>query len=58
MGDAVALIRHNIEDPSLAFQDATMDAVVTLAAIEVSCNSSLCAIAHKMSRSTARETLA
>lgn len=36
MRDAVSLIRTKIEDPTLAFQDATMDAVVTLAAIEVS----------------------
>ncbi len=35
MGDTVALIRQKIGDPSLAFQDATIDAVVTLAAIEV-----------------------
>lgn len=34
MHDAVSLIRHKIDDPTLAFQDATMDAVVTLAAIE------------------------
>ncbi|KAK0114048.1 hypothetical protein ONS95_014288 [Cadophora gregata] len=34
MNDAVSLIRHKIDDPTLAFQDATMDAVVTLAAIE------------------------
>jgi hypothetical protein len=36
MRDAISLVRKKIEDPSLAFQDATMDAVVTLAAIEVS----------------------
>ncbi len=36
MRDAVTLIRHKIDEPALAFQDATMDAVVTLAAIEVS----------------------
>lgn len=35
MRDAVALIRRKIDDPILAFQDATLDAVVTLAAIEV-----------------------
>lgn len=35
MSDAVSLIRHKIDDPTLAFQDATLDAVVTLAAIEV-----------------------
>ncbi|KAL2063861.1 hypothetical protein VTL71DRAFT_4355 [Oculimacula yallundae] len=34
MHDAVSLIRHKIDDPTLAFQDATLDAVVTLAAIE------------------------
>ncbi|KAG4435192.1 hypothetical protein IFR05_009331 [Cadophora sp. M221] len=34
MRDAVSLIRHKIDDPTLAFQDATLDAVVTLAAIE------------------------
>jgi hypothetical protein len=35
--DSVSLIRRKIDDPILAFQDATMDAVVTLAAIEVRC---------------------
>jgi hypothetical protein len=35
MIDSVSLLRHKIQDRSLAFQDATMDAVVTLAAIEV-----------------------
>lgn len=36
MRDAVTLMRQKIEDPTLAFQDTTMDAVITLAAIEVS----------------------
>jgi len=35
MKDSVSLLRLKIEDQSLAFQDATMNAVVTLAAIEV-----------------------
>lgn len=35
MADSVALLRHKIEDSSLAMQDATMNAVITLAAIEV-----------------------
>jgi hypothetical protein len=35
MADSVSLIRRKIADPSLAFQDETMDSVVTLAAIEV-----------------------
>lgn len=35
MADSVALVRQKIQNPSLAFQDATMDAVVTMAAIEV-----------------------
>jgi hypothetical protein len=35
MKDSVSLLRHKIQDHSLAFQDATMNAVVTLAAIEV-----------------------
>ncbi|KAE9366220.1 hypothetical protein N431DRAFT_352569 [Stipitochalara longipes BDJ] len=34
MKDSVSLLRHKIQDQSLAFQDATMNAVVTLAAIE------------------------
>ncbi|KAG9246865.1 hypothetical protein BJ878DRAFT_250331 [Calycina marina] len=34
MRDAVSLIGRKIEDPELAFQDATTDAVVTMAAIE------------------------
>ncbi|KAH0499719.1 hypothetical protein TgHK011_006894 [Trichoderma gracile] len=34
MVDSIALVRRRIEDPSLAFQDETMDSVVTLAAIE------------------------
>ena len=36
MRDAVSLLRGKIADPVLAYQDATMDAVVTMAAIEVS----------------------
>ena len=35
MKDSVSLLRHKIENRSLAFHDATMNAVVTLAAIEV-----------------------
>lgn len=35
MKDSVSLLRHKVGDQSLAFQDATMNAVVTLAAIEV-----------------------
>jgi len=35
MKDSLSLLRHKIQDSSLAFQDATMNAVVTLAAIEV-----------------------
>lgn len=35
MRDCVSLLRQKIESPSLAFQDATMNAIVTLAAIEV-----------------------
>ncbi|KAH8587135.1 hypothetical protein B0O99DRAFT_38236 [Bisporella sp. PMI_857] len=34
MRDAVSLIRGKIEDPVLAFQDSTMNAVITMAAIE------------------------
>ncbi|PMD59819.1 uncharacterized protein K444DRAFT_401091 [Hyaloscypha bicolor E] len=34
MKDSVSLLRHKIQDQSLAYQDATMNAVVTLAAIE------------------------
>lgn len=36
MRDAVSLVRRKIESPTLAFQDVAMNAVVTLAAIEVS----------------------
>jgi hypothetical protein len=35
MIDSVSLLRRKLEDPSLAFQDETLDSVVTLAAIEV-----------------------
>jgi hypothetical protein len=34
MADSVSLVRLKVEDPVLATQDETMDAVVTLAAIE------------------------
>jgi hypothetical protein len=34
MADSVSLIRRRIQDPVLAFQDETLDSVVTLAAIE------------------------
>ncbi|KAL2209604.1 hypothetical protein CC79DRAFT_684759 [Sarocladium strictum] len=34
MADSVSLLRRKIEKPSLAFQDETLNAVVTLAAIE------------------------
>ncbi|KAL7920673.1 hypothetical protein ACQKWADRAFT_152349 [Trichoderma austrokoningii] len=34
MVDSIALVRRRIEDSSLAFQDETIDSVVTLAAIE------------------------
>lgn len=35
MMDSVSLVRRKIEDSSLAFQDETLNSVVTLAAIEV-----------------------
>jgi hypothetical protein len=35
MKDSVSLLRHKVQHQTLAFQDATMNAVVTLAAIEV-----------------------
>lgn len=35
MNDSLSLLRRKIQDQSLAFQNATMNAVVTLAAIEV-----------------------
>lgn len=35
MNDSVSLLRLKVQDPSQAIQDATMNAVVTLAAIEV-----------------------
>lgn len=38
MVDSIALVRRRIEDSSLAFQDETLDSVVTLAAIEVICS--------------------
>jgi hypothetical protein len=37
MKDCVSLLRQKIESPTLAFQDTTMNAVVTLSAIEVNC---------------------
>lgn len=36
MADSLSLLRQKIENPTLAFQDETLNAVVTLAAIEVS----------------------
>lgn len=36
MRDSLALIRQKIANPAQAYQDATMNAIVTLAAIEVS----------------------
>jgi len=36
MADSIALLRNKVNDSSLAAQDETMNAVVTLAAIEVS----------------------
>jgi hypothetical protein len=35
MVDSVSLVRHKVEHPSLAFEDQTLNSVVTLAAIEV-----------------------
>lgn len=35
MVDSLSLLRRKLEDSSLAFQDETLDSVVTLAAIEV-----------------------
>lgn len=35
MADSVALLRRKLEDTSLAVQDGTMNAVITLATIEV-----------------------
>jgi hypothetical protein len=35
MADSVSLVRQRVDEPSLAFQDETMNSVVTLAAIEV-----------------------
>lgn len=35
MADSVSLLRRKVQDPILAIQDATMNSVVTLAAIEV-----------------------
>ena len=36
IADSVSLVRRRVETPSLAVQDATMNSVVMLAAIEVS----------------------
>lgn len=41
MRDTVSLIRHKIEDPTLAYENATLDSVVTMAAIEV-CVTNFC----------------
>ena len=46
MKDSVSLLRYKIQDRSLAFQDATMNAVVTLAAIEVKYRIPLVSILH------------
>ena len=46
MRDSVSLLRHKIQDKSLAFQDATMNAVVTLAAIEVILHNCYCFGSH------------
>jgi hypothetical protein len=35
MADSISLVRQRVDDPMLAFQDETIDSVVTLAAIEV-----------------------
>ena len=35
MKDCISLLRQKVAVPTLAFQDATMNAVITLAAIEV-----------------------
>jgi hypothetical protein len=45
MIDSVSLVRRRIEDLSLACQDETLNAVVTLAAIEVSASFSTIALA-------------
>ena len=37
MADSVSLVRQRVDKPTLAFQDETMNSVVTLAAIEVGC---------------------
>lgn len=56
MRDAVSLIRHKIDDPTLAFQDATLDAVVTLAAIEVGVSGSLVTLFAEMLQAWERES--
>jgi hypothetical protein len=35
MADSISLVRRRVEDPLQAFEDETMNSVVTLAAIEV-----------------------
>jgi hypothetical protein len=35
MADSISLVRRRVEDPLQAYEDETMDSVVTLAAIEV-----------------------
>lgn len=59
MVDSIALVRRRIEDSSLAFQDETIDSVVTLAAIEVSAASPLVeklSVLTQEMNSMARET--
>jgi hypothetical protein len=61
MMDSVSLVRRKIEDSSIAFQDETLDSVVTLAAIEVSAFFTSWAVGSALltphMRSTAREIL-
>lgn len=60
MSDSVSLVRRKIEDSSLAFQDETVNSVVTLAAIEVnlpsSCSVGFTLLTYRMS-SMAKEML-
>ena len=60
MVDSVSLVRQRIEDPTLAFQDETLNSVVTLAAIEVKSSSrvlgGLFALLTILGTSTAKET--
>ena len=46
MADSVSLVRKRVEDPVLAFQDETIDSVVTLAAIEVKLPQP-CTVSHR-----------